>query len=117
MGLIEAIVGLALIATCILALNGLVVAMIRGNLTAQLLDQATRLADSKLNDLVSAGYANLTVGTTTDSWWSAGTTGVRFDRTTTIAAGTVTGTRAITVSVAWKDRVQRVETFTTEVSQ
>ena len=56
----------------------------------QLIDQATRLADSKVAELVSGGYDNLTVGTSTDSWWSVTSgNGVRFDRTTTVAAGSL----------------------------
>ena len=114
--LIEVMVGLALTATCVIAMNALVVAMIRGNLSAQLIDQATLLAESKLAEVANTPYQQLTVGTTTDQWWSA-TAGnsIRFDRSTSIAAGVLADTRTVSVTVAWNDRGSRSETFTTEV--
>jgi Tfp pilus assembly protein PilV len=114
--LIEVMVGLALTATCVIAMNALVVAMIRGNLSAQLIDQATLLAESKLAEVANTPYQQLTIGTTTDQWWSA-TAGnsIRFDRATSIAAGVLADTRTVSVTVAWNDRGSRSETFTTEV--
>jgi Tfp pilus assembly protein PilV len=118
MGLIEVIVGLGLLATCIIGMNSLVVSMIRGNLTAQLIDQATRLADARMAELRSAGYDNVPVGVTTDTWWSLTSgAGVRFDRTTVVTAGLLANTRTVTVTMAWNDQVARVETFATEIAK
>jgi hypothetical protein len=118
MGLIEVVVGLGLVAICIIGMNALVITMIRGNLSAQLIDQATRLADARMDELESVGYDNVPVGTTSDTWWSmASGTGVRFDRTTTVAAGPLTNTRTLTVTMRWADRGERVEAFSTEISK
>lgn len=116
MSLTEVIVGIGLLATAIIGLNALVLTMIRGNVTAQLADQATRLAGSKLAELRSAGYDKVPIGKSADTWWSVSAgRGVRFDRATTVVAGPLPDTRSITVTVSWKDRAQRVETFTTEL--
>ena len=118
MGVIEALVGLGLVALGIIGLNALVVAMIRGNLSAQLTDQATRLADARMDELQSADYDDVTLGTTTDTWWSlSGGSGVRFDRTTTVAAGPLVNIRALTVTMRWNDRGPRAATFTSEISK
>jgi hypothetical protein len=118
MGLIEVVVGVALLALCIIGMNALVVTMIRGNLSAQLIDQATRLADAKIDQLQSAGFDNVPLGTTTENWWSMTSgIGVRFDCTTTVAAGPLANNRVVTVKMAWNDRGERGETFATEVSK
>lgn len=118
MGLIEVVVGLGLLAVCIIGMNALVMSLIRGNLSARLTDQASRLAQTKLEELRSAGYDKAEVGSSTDLWWSAAAGGsIAFQRTTTIATGTVPNTRAVTVTVAWTDRGRRSETFTSELAQ
>ncbi|MDX2166349.1 MAG: hypothetical protein SF182_04775 [Deltaproteobacteria bacterium] len=117
MGLIEVIVGLGLLAVCIIGMNALVMSLIRGNLSARLTDQASRLAQTKIEELRGAGYDKATVGSSTDLWWSAAAGGsVAFQRTTTIAAGPVANTRAVTVTVSWTDRGKRSETFTSELA-
>lgn len=118
MGLIEVLVGLGLVALCIIGLNALVVAMMRGNLTAQVTDQATRLAEARMDDLQSAGYDAVPLGSSTDSWWSiSGASGVRFERTTTVTAGPLPNTRTLTVTMRWNDQGPRTETFATEISK
>jgi type II secretory pathway pseudopilin PulG len=118
MGLIEVIVGIGLVALCLIGLNALVVTMIRGNLTSQLIDQATRLADARMDELRSAGYDNVPLGTTTDRWRSATAgSGVRFDRTTVVTAGPLTNTRTLTVTMQWNDHGPRAEVFSTEISK
>jgi Tfp pilus assembly protein PilV len=117
MGLIEVIIGLGLIAVCIIGMNALVMSLIRGNLSARLTDQASRLAQTKIQELRSAGYDKATVGSSSDVWWSAASGGsIAFQRTTTIAAGMVPNTRVVTVTMAWTDRGARREVFTTELA-
>lgn len=118
MGLIEVVVGIGLLATCIIGMNALVVTMIRGNLSAQLIDQATRLADAKIDAVQSAGFDNVPLGTTSENWWSVtGGTGVAFERKTIVTAGPLANNRVVTVRMAWNDRGTRVETFATEISK
>ncbi|MGH7786726.1 MAG: type IV pilus modification PilV family protein [Candidatus Binatia bacterium] len=118
MGLIEVIVGLGLLAVGIIGMNSLVVSMMRGNLSAQLTDQATRLASAKIAELRSVSYDKVAVGTTADKWWSAATgSSIVFERTTTVAAGTLAATRAITVTLRWYDRGMRTTTFASEIAQ
>lgn len=118
MGLIEVIVGLGLVALCIIGMNALVVSMTRGNLSARLIDQASRLAAAKINDLRKAGYDKAPVGTTTDLSWSAGAgTGVIFVRTTTVASGALSDLRAVTVTMSWNDRGERRSVFATEIAK
>jgi hypothetical protein len=116
MGLVEVIVGLGLVATCIIGMNALVVAMIRGNVTARLTDQASRLAATKIDDLQKAGYDKVPVGTSSEVWWSVGDgAGVSFIRTTTVSAGAFADLRAVTVTVSWNDRGTRQSLFSTEI--
>jgi hypothetical protein len=118
MGLIEVIVGLGLVAICILGMNSLLVAMIRGNLSARLTDQASRLAAAKINDLQKAGYDKVPVGTSQEVWWSASEgTGVSFIRTTTVQGGAFADLRAVTITVSWNDRGARQSLFSTEIGK
>jgi len=118
MGLIELVVGLGLIAICIMGLNALVVSMIRGNTSALLNDQATRLAVTKLEDLRSLGYDKVAVGKTLDTWWSASSgAGTRFDRATVVSAGALPELRAVTVTMSWNDHGARTSAFSTEIGK
>jgi Tfp pilus assembly protein PilV len=118
MGLIEVIIGLGLIAICIIGLNALVVAMIRGNLSARLNDQATQLAAAKISDLQHAGYDKTKLGTSSDVWWSAPSgSSVYFTRTTTVAEGSLPDTRSVTITMEWNDRGTRRSGFTTEIGK
>lgn len=108
MGLIELIVGLALLATCIMGLNSLVISLIGGNLSSRLTDQATRLGETRINELRSTPFDELKLGATTDFWWptSSGSR-LAFQRTTLIEAGVFPTTRTVTVTVQWTDRGSR----------
>ena len=102
----------------IIGMNALVVTMTRGNLSAQLNDQATRLAATKIEELQSAGYDQITVGTTSDKWWSASTgSSVLFTRTTAVTAGALPNLRAVTVTLSWNDRGLRQSVFSTEIGK
>lgn len=117
MGLIEVIVGIGLLAVCIIGMNALVMSLIRGNLSARLTDQASRLAQSRIQELRGAGYAAAKNGTSTDLWWSAAAgASTAFRRTTTVAPGTIAATRAVTVSVDWTDRGARRVVFASELA-
>ncbi len=118
MGLIEVVVGLGLMVLAILGLNSLAISLIRGNLSARLTDEATRLAQSKIEEVRSAGYTAARVGTTTEAVLSAiGTPGLTFGRTTTIAAGPLPGTRTVTITMSWYDEGLRQATFLSEIVQ
>jgi Tfp pilus assembly protein PilV len=118
LGLIEVIVGLGLLAVCLLGMNSLVVSLIGGNLSARLTDQATRLAQTKLADLRSLPYDDVPVGSTTDYWWSAAVDrSVAFQRVTTVQAGVLPDLRAVTVDVAWNDRGTHRVTLTSEMTR
>ncbi len=118
MGLIELMIGLALVSVGILGLNSLAISAMRGNLTSRLTDQGTRLAQQKIEQIKSAGYAAAAVGTVVESNLdAAGNGGGSFTRTTVIAAGTVPTTRTITVTVRWVDQTWRTISVVTHIVQ
>jgi hypothetical protein len=118
MGLIELIVGLGLLAICIIGMNALVVSLIRGNLSAQLNDQATALGAAKIAELRSLGYDEIPLGTTTDKWWSAATgSSLVFVRQTTVRAAALPDLLAVTVTVSWFDHAPRQSAFTSEIAK
>jgi Tfp pilus assembly protein PilV len=119
MGVVEMIVGLALMTIAILGLSGLAVSATRGNVTARLLDQATRLAQQKMEQIRQAGYTAAAPGTTVESNLTAtGSTGGSYTRATVIAPGPLSTTRTVTVTLAWNDFAStRSATFVTEIIQ
>jgi Tfp pilus assembly protein PilV len=119
MGIIEMIVGLALMTIAILGLSGLAVSATRANVSARSVDEATRLAQQKLEQVTANGYAAALVGTTVESNLNAaGTAGGGYTRTTVIAQGPLSTTRTITVTLAWTDfKAARSAVFVTEILQ
>jgi Tfp pilus assembly protein PilV len=119
MGVVEMMVGLALMTIAILGLSGLAVSATRGNVSSRLLDQATRLAQQRIEAIRQNGYAAATPGTTVEgSLDAAGNHGGSYTRTTVIAQGPLPATRTITVTLAWNDYgAARSTTFVTEIVQ
>lgn len=117
-GLIELIVGLSLIAVAILGLNSLAAAMIRGHLSAQLSDEAARLAQAKMERVRHDGYDAAAPGTTVELVPSGGNgSTLTFKRSTEIGAGALAGVRAVTVTMAWWDGGARHAIFDTEIAR
>jgi Tfp pilus assembly protein PilV len=123
MGLADILVGLFLITIGILGLCSLGVSTIRGNLTARHFDQATRLAEQKLEAVRKGGYASATpgptpvtepnldyAGNTPDGGVTAG--GI-FTRATTITTGSLPLTCNVTVTVSWTDQSAQGVSFST----
>ncbi len=119
MGLVEVIVGIGMMALAIMGMNALAVTMIRGNLSAQLNDQATRLAQSKLEQVRQGGYAKATVGTATESVPAikGKKTGVVFQRETKVADGALANVRTVTVTMRWWEHAARRIVLRTEIAQ
>ena len=119
MGIVEMMVGMALMTIAILGLSGLAVSAIRSNVSARLLDQTTRLAQQKIEQIKRDGYAAAAPGTTVETGLDqAGNSGGGFTRTTVIAQGPLTTTRTITVTMTWNDYgATRSTTFVTEIMQ
>jgi Tfp pilus assembly protein PilV len=119
-GLTDMLVGLLVVTIGILVLCSLGISTIRGNLTARHFDQATRLAQQKLELVRKGGYAGATVGTTNESNLDYGgstqtgiATGGIFSRTNTIATGGLPLTYDVTVTVSWTDQSAQSVSFST----
>jgi Tfp pilus assembly protein PilV len=118
MGVIEVMVGLGLMAVAVMGLNTLAISAVRHNLSSRLIDQATRLAQQKVEQIERDGYAAAVTGTTVETKLDAsGNSGGSFQRTTVIADGTITNTRTVTVTVAWTDYKARKTTVATQIVQ
>ena len=119
MGLIEMMIGLALMTIGILGLSGLAVSATRGNVSACLVDQTTRLAQQKIEQIKQKGYGAALPGTTVESNLDqAGNAGGLFTRTTVIAQGPLATTRTISVTMMWNDYGDaRSTSFVTEIVQ
>lgn len=119
LGVIELMVGLGLVAVAIMGLNCLVVSAIRSNLSARLIDQATRLAQQKIEQVKYGGYAAAVPGTVTETQLSdAGNTGGGFQRKTVITDETgLAKTRKVSVTLTWTDYGTRQTSFSTEITQ
>jgi Tfp pilus assembly protein PilV len=118
MGVIEVMVGLGLMAVAVMGLNSLAISAVRNNLSSRLIDQATRLAQQKIEQIKRDGYAAAVTGTTVETKLNAsGKPGGGFQRTTVIADGALPNTRTVTVSVAWADYGVRQTSFNTQIVQ
>jgi Tfp pilus assembly protein PilV len=116
MGLVEVIVGLALLAVAVLGINSLAVAMIRGNLSARLNDEATRLAQAKIEQIKNEDFDAAVPGSTMETVMdAAGGTGALFERETKIEPGVLPNTRGVTVTMTWSDQGERHSVFVTEI--
>jgi Tfp pilus assembly protein PilV len=118
MGVIEVMVGLGLMAVAVMGLNSLAISAVRNNLSSRLIDQATRLAQQKIEQIKRDGYAAAVTGTTVETKLNAsGNPGGGFQRTTVIAAGTLPNTLTVTVAIAWMDYGMRQTSFSTQITQ
>jgi hypothetical protein len=118
MGMIELVVGIGLLAVCIMGLNALVLSFIGGNLNARLIDVATRLAEARVHELRSTPFDQVKIGTTTDLWRpTAGSVRQSFVRTTRVEAGALTSTRNVTVTVRWSERGRRDVALVSELAR
>ncbi len=118
MGVIELMVGLGLMTVAIMGLNGLAISAVRYNLSARLVDQATRLAQQKIEQIKHGGYVAAVPGTIVESNLNdSGNPGGPFQRTTVIANGALANTRTTTATVTWTDYGVRQTSFSTELVQ
>lgn len=118
MTVVEVMVGLGLMALAVMGLNSLAISAVRNNLSARLVDNATLLAQQKLEQIKKDGYVAATPGTTIEtSLTAAGGTGGGYKRTTTIAAGALATTKTVTATITYTDRGMRQVSFATELAQ
>jgi len=118
MTVVEVMVGLGLMALAVMGLNSLAISAIRNNLSARLVDNATFLAQQKLEQIKRDGYAAATPGTTTETNLNAaGSSGGGYKRTTTIVAGALATTKTVTVTITYTDNGLRQVSFVTELAQ
>jgi len=118
MTVVEVMVGLGLMALAVMGLNSLAVSAIRNNLSARLVDNATLLAQQKIEQIKRNGYAGATPGTVVESSLdAAGNPSGGYRRTTTIAAGALATTRTVTVTITYTDYGMRQVSFATELAQ
>ena len=118
MGVVELMVGLGLMAVAIMGLNSLAISAVRNNLSARLIDEATQLAEQKMEQIKHDGFAAAVPGTKVEQYLDyTGKSGGGFQRTTVISAGTLANTRTITVTMMWTDYGMRQTSFYTEIAQ
>lgn len=109
--LIELFVALAILAFGLLALSQMGVMAIGSNQGSSEESIATRLAQNKIDELKKEMYASLALQNFTDPHNpldSQGNTGGIYNRTWTIASGPTTGTKKVSVRVAWDNGARQV---------
>ena len=102
--LIELFIALFLLSIALLALTQLGVSTIHTNQSASEDAIATRLAQNKIDELKKTTYVSLGLNNYTDPnnpINSQGNTGGQYTRSWSVIAGPVTGTKKISVLVAW----------------
>jgi len=103
--LIEFALAILILTFCLLALNRMTITSMSTNTWGSDNVISTRLAQNKIAQLKSGGYAALTNGTYTEAnnpIDAQGNGGGYYTRTWVIANGPTTGTKKITVTVTWK---------------
>jgi prepilin-type N-terminal cleavage/methylation domain-containing protein len=105
--LFETLVALTILAFALAGLSMLMIGNIKTGLEARRLTAAGALAQQKLEDLRAVGYDAATSSSSNETLSeSGGSTGVTpFTRSWTVATGTVSGTKNVTVTVAWTDQL------------
>ena len=117
MGLIEVIVSLGLMGLAIMGLNGLVISMMHGNLSARMNDEATRLAQAKFEQVRNAGYGLTALGSTSELVVNLGGAQTMYGRHTVVSAGALPNTKTVTVVMSWPDYTTRQARFMSEIVQ
>jgi len=116
--LVEVLVGLAILTLGVIGLSSLAVSMIRGNVSVRCNDDATRLAQSKLEEVRNAGYDAASVVTTSEVILRLdGELALPFGRFTTVNQGPLPNTRNVTVMMTWYQDGPRQSVFSTEIVQ
>lgn len=112
-------VAVAIIAIAIFGMSSLAMAMIRGNLSARLNDEATQLARAKFETIQHAGYSATPTGVTTEMLLDLHNKGstIFFTRQTTVANGLLANTRTVTITLTWVDGAVRRTTFASEIAK
>jgi type IV pilus assembly protein PilV len=102
--LIELFIAMFLLSIALLALTQLGISTIHTNQSASEDAIATRLAQNKIDELKKTTYVSLGLNNYTDPnnpINSQGNTGGQYTRSWSVIAGPVTGTKKISVLVAW----------------
>jgi len=103
--LIELICAMLILTVCLLALVQMTTHSIYNNTWGSDNVISTRLAQNKIAQLKSGGYAALATGNYTDAnnpIDAQGNAGGYYTRTWSIATGPTTGTMQITVTITWR---------------
>lgn len=103
--LIEVLITMLLLSVGLLGVAALTGRIMHGNYLSKNITTATVIAETRLEDIRRAGYAAAAAGTITDA---VTMDGIPFSRVTSIAAGPVTNTKSITVTVSWASGAQSV---------
>ena len=105
--LTEFLCAITMLAFCLLALVRMAITTMSTNTWGSDNVIATRLAQNKIAQLKSGGYAALTISSNPYSDANnpidpLGNSGGYYTRTWTIASGPTTGTKTITVTITWR---------------
>jgi len=105
--LLETFVALVILAVALAGLSMLMLGNMQTGLEARRATAAGALAQHKLEELRAAGYAAAASSTSSETLAETGaTTGVTpFTRSWTVAAGSVSGTKNVTITVAWSNQL------------
>jgi type IV pilus assembly protein PilV len=109
--LIETLMAIAIIAIGLLALAALQTSAISGNAKANKHSMAVSLAEDQVETYRNMPYDSIPASPPAEPW------GI-FTRTTTVQDGVpVAGSKTVTVSVSWQEKVQRTVEFQTIIAQ
>jgi len=105
--LLETFVALVILAFALAGLSMLMLGNMRTGLEARRATAAGALAQHKLEELRAAGYAATASSTSSETLAETGaTTGVTpFTRSWTVGAGSVSGAKNVTITVAWSNQL------------
>lgn len=108
--LLELLVAMTILSVGLLGMASLTTGIIKGNYFSKNVTSATVLAQSQLEDIQRAGYANATTANFPADNPSMG--GVTFAKTTTISTGPIANTKKIDVQVSWEGGAKSVTVST-----
>src|SRR5262249_2910190 len=100
--LLETMLALAILSIGLLALAGLQVTALRGNMFSRTMAIAVSIAEQRLEELKNTPYANIAAESATQVTAS----NMNFTRQVTVADGPVANTKAISVIVSWQEKSQ-----------
>lgn len=112
--LIEVLISLVILSISLLALAGLMVYTTKSNSWGGHMTEATTFAQDTLEQLRVTPWAGLIAG---NDWRRGDQSGIRYNRTWTVAPNADDTLRTITVTVTWSDSIDHSISFVSAITQ